>query len=71
MGMGLLWAYVIAGKVVSPWFNEDIRSKIVFPPRRLRNASAVLDWLDERERRREKPFAQTYAQLKYFECVKG
>ena len=50
-------------KVVSPWFNEDIRSKIVFPPRHLTDESAVLDWLDEQERKRAKPFKQTFAEL--------
>ena len=56
-------------RVASPWFNDDIKSKIVFPPRHLKNESAVLDWLDERERRREKPFALAYAQLAEFELL--
>ena len=56
-------------RVASPWFNEDIRSKIVFPPRHLRNESAVLAWLDQREGRREKPFAQAYSQVGEFASV--
>jgi len=50
-------------RIASPWFNEDIKSKIVFPPRHLKNETAVLDWLDERERKREKPFALAFMQM--------
>jgi len=58
-------------RIVSPWFNDDIRSKIVFPPRHLKDASEVLDWLDERERRRQKPFALQFAQLESFSVAKS
>ena len=74
--LGAIVAYNLPGcfpliwRIVSPWFNQDIRSKIVFPPRHLKNESAVLDWLDERERRREKPFALCFAQIQEFGFVR-
>ena len=58
--------FPLVWRIASPWFNEDIKSKIVFPPRHLHDADAVMDWLDEKERKREKPFALTYRQIDEF-----
>ena len=58
--------FPLVWRIASPWFNEDIKSKIVFPPRHLHDADAVMDWLDEKERKKEKPFALTYRQIEEF-----
>ena len=58
--------FPLVWRIASPWFNEDIKSKIVFPPRHLHDADSVMDWLDEKERKKEKPFALTYRQLEEF-----
>ena len=55
--------FSIIWNVAKPWFNEDIRSKIVFAPHRLNSEAEVLDWLDERERKREKPFKLAFTRL--------
>ena len=58
--------FPLVWRIASPWFNEDIKSKIVFPPRHLHDADSVMDWLDEKERKKEKPFALTYRQIEEF-----
>lgn len=63
VGYNLPRYFPLIWRAASPWFNDDIRSKIVFAPRHLRNESAVFDWLDSLEQRGEKPFAATFAKL--------